>query len=744
MNPPVEQLSWPASKLGDALDLLAERAGAGARQGIRSQRGRPGTMPRRPAMPKSAGGDLKSFRRWFETAVRHYDLEAEQVSSRYRDIDAVCHGRTHSGPGVFGFPVDGRTSSSDGELQFLVVLGVDPSRGHRSPARMSILSPDNRVCRVDADEVRSCICREVEAPHEPVVDRILKCADVPRRQRSRVRSAILRERLAELRVEPPAGGWLLRSSPDISFAKQVAQARLPKHLAVVICAHTILHLLGIAGWYVVGRGALQGNLDPAWLIAWALALFSTVPLRLLVLRSQGFLAFGLGGLLKKRLLHGALKFDPQKLRHQGVGQLLGRVIESEAVETLALAGGFMGILAMVEVVAAVAVLSLGSSGGWQVSVFLGWIGVVAVGGVRFYRNRKRWTASRLAMTEDLTERMVGHRTRLAQESSAHWHDGEDEAMRDYLELSRKMDRSAALLMGVSARGWLVIGLIGLAPAMTSGGSSATELAVGLGGVLLALRAITKIVGSFTLLVDAGISWQQIAPLFRAAASEEDSHSGVTLPSQDRDRDESPDDDALLTADDLVFRYRDRGDAVLRGCSLTIRTGERLLLEGPSGGGKSTLASVLFGLRSPESGLLLLRGLDRNSLGDRGWRELVTAAPQFHENYIFTGTLAFNLLMGRRWPASPDDLHEAETIFRELGLGELLDRMPAGLQQMLGETGWQLSHGEKSRLYIARTLLQGSELIILDESFAALDPETLRRCMSCVIERARTLMVIAHP
>jgi ABC-type ATPase involved in cell division len=51
-------------------------------------------------------------------------------------------------------------------------------------------------------------------------------------------------------------------------------------------------------------------------------------------------------------------------------------------------------------------------------------------------------------------------------------------------------------------------------------------------------------------------------------------------------------------------------------------------------------------------------------------------------------------------------------------------MPAGLLQMVGETGWQLSHGERSRLYIARALLQRAELIILDESFAALDPENL--------------------
>jgi ATP-binding cassette subfamily B protein len=71
-------------------------------------------------------------------------------------------------------------------------------------------------------------------------------------------------------------------------------------------------------------------------------------------------------------------------------------------------------------------------------------------------------------------------------------------------------------------------------------------------------------------------------------------------------------------------------------------------------------------------------------------------------------------------------------------------MPAGLQQMVGETGWQLSHGERSRLFMARALLQGADLVVLDESFAALDPETLQRCLACVLRRARTVLVIAHP
>jgi len=64
-------------------------------------------------------------------------------------------------------------------------------------------------------------------------------------------------------------------------------------------------------------------------------------------------------------------------------------------------------------------------------------------------------------------------------------------------------------------------------------------------------------------------------------------------------------------------------------------------------------------------------------------------------------------------------------------------MPAGLLQMVGETGWQLSHGERSRLYIARALLEGADVVLLDESFAALDPENLSApCNTCWTGRAR--------
>jgi ATP-binding cassette subfamily B protein len=304
-----------------------------------------------------------------------------------------------------------------------------------------------------------------------------------------------------------------------------------------------------------------------------------------------------------------------------------------------------------------------------------------------------------------------------------------------------MDRSGAFLTAFLPRGWLVVSIAAIAPVFLSAqSSSSSDMAVALGGILLAFRAWQRLSASLWQIVGAGVAWTQVAPLFRAAGNAEP----ASAPAVENPRTSETEGQTVVETCDLVFRYRERGEPVLRHINLKIREGDRLLLEGPSGGGKSTLGSVLTGLRTAESGLLLAGGLDRQTLGAEGWRKRVSAAPQFHENYVLTGTFAFNLLMGRRWPPHPGDMEDAAAICRQLGLDELLARMPAGLFQMVGESGWQLSHGERSRLYIARALLQGSEMVVLDESFAALDPENLRRSLDCVLERAPTLLVIAHP
>jgi ATP-binding cassette subfamily B protein len=535
----------------------------------------------------------------------------------------------------------------------------------------------------------------------------------------------------------------LRLPADASFWQQIRQAHLPYHLSVLLGAHATQYLCWILAWWLLGRGALQGRLDPAWLLAWGLLLVTVIPLHLWSTWAQGRLAFGLGGLLKTRLLAGALRLTPEEIRHQGAGQFLGRVLEAEAVEGLALSGGLLGLLAGVEVAMAACVLGAGAGGWLHVGLLWGWLGVAGGLGWYFLYQRRDWTAARLTMTHALVERLVGHRTRLAQEAPESWHIGEDQELAAYFASSHRLDLTSAWLSALIPRGWLLLGLLGLGPALLAGRVTAVSIAIGVGGTLLAYEAWKKVAAALVHLAGAALAWHQVAPLFAAATRPQ----VVTPPAYALPAAEPPGDagDApLLEAHALVFRHRVHGAPVLRECSLQMRTGDRLLLEGPSGGGKSTLASLLTGLRQPDSGLLLLDGLDLPTLGTAGWRRRVVASPQFHDNHVFTGTLAFNLLMGRHWPPRPEDLQEAEALCHALALGPLLERMPAGLWQLVGETGWQLSHGERSRFYIARALLQNASVLILDESFATLDPETLHCVQQCVLDHAPTLLVIAHP
>jgi ATP-binding cassette subfamily B protein len=300
-----------------------------------------------------------------------------------------------------------------------------------------------------------------------------------------------------------------------------------------------------------------------------------------------------------------------------------------------------------------------------------------------------------------------------------------------------MDRWGSLLAGLVPSGFLLLGIALLAPAFVGGAPGVGPLAVSLGGLLFAARALSRLPWGFAELATAAIAWDSAAPLLSAAAREPTAAHPDAVAA-------SIGDEIVVDASALEYRRPGRAAPVLADVGLRIRAGDRVLLEGPSGSGKSTLAAILAGLREAHAGLLLVGGLDPRTLGPRGFRRRVAAAPQFHDNHVLSAPLAFNLLMGRAWPPSAEDLRLAEEVCRDLDLGPLLERMPGGLFQMVGDTGWQLSHGERSRLFIARALLQGADLLVLDESFGALDPETLRNVMACVLRRAKTILVIAHP
>jgi ATP-binding cassette, subfamily B, bacterial len=713
MGVDLDRLAWPAAVAGDALAALAREAGLPAGSTAEAE------LPPVPERAAEAGGAALS--RWIEAAAAWLGLEVEAVESSYGEVEAMVRG---AGPALLALP---------GDRPRLLCLLRPARRG-----AIELLGPDLARHPVPVDAVRDALCAPLDT-RGGRLDGVLERAGIASARRSRVRGRLLRQLLGAARVD---GCWLLRLPPGAPFVDQLRQERLPRQLAAFVAVHVANLLVTLGAWAMVGRGALGGRLDPSWLVAWALLLLTTVPLTLAMRWTRGLFSIGVGRVLKSRLLAGALQLRPSEIRHQGAGQLLARVVESGAVGSLSLSAALSAAVCLVELAVAGWVLAQGAGGAVHVLVLAGWVALTVALGLRYGRRFGAWTDWRLAMTNDLVERMVGHRTRLAQEARARWHRGEDEALERYLDLSGRLDRTMLHLTLVLSRGWLLVGLAGLAPAFVAGAAMG-PLAVGVGGVVLASQALGTLTGTLSSVAGALVAWRQARLLFHAAARPQPAAS-PTLAAALAAGEAGGEGSVVIEADGVVYRYRDRGEPVLRGCSMQVREGDRVLLEGRSGGGKSTLLSVLSGLRRPEAGLVLLRGLDLRTLGDDGWRRLVASAPQFQENHVLCGTLAFNLLMGRRWPATNEDLEEAEAVCRELGLEELLAKMPAGLNQIVGDTGWRLSHGERSRVYIARALLQGADLTMLDESFAALDPESLQRVMRCVLARARTLLVVAHP
>ncbi len=702
----LERSTWLESAAGEALEALARRAGLvdGSGESASMARENAGTVDRRLAQ---AGGRL--------------GLETEPVEVTGGGVvDAL----RACGPALLRLPGGG----------LLAIL-------HCRRGRLLALGPDLRARRLPAAAVASAILAPAAVAVDAPLDGLLTAAGIGGARRERARQALLAERLQRARI---GGLWLVRLPPGSGFRRQARMAGLPRNLLGFLTCYAVSYSLLLLSWGALGVGALQGRLVRDALIAWALLLLTLIPFRMVSVWSRAKLAVGTGALLKRRLLAGALKLRPEEIRHQGAGQLLGRVIESEAVETLALNGGFLAVAGLIETLLSAGVVAAGAGGALHVLLLAAWLLVTGELARRFFRRRKTWTRHRLDMTDALVEGLVGHRTRLVQENRELWHQEEDRFAESYVESSRRLDRSKALLLAVAPRGWLLVSLGGLLPAFLAGTGSSTLLALGVGGTLTAYRGFSKMSEGFSHLSGAILSWGYAGELFAAASRPESLGGAAASPPPPDEPEVRVGGPPVLEALDLTYRHAGRNRPVLDGCTLRLARGDRILLEGPSGGGKSTLAALLTGLRDPEAGLILLDGLDRRTIGDPAWRRRVVLAPQFHENHVFTETLAFNLLMGRRWPPEEEDLAEAIEVCRELGLGGLLDRMPSRLQQIVGETGWQLSHGERSRLFMARALLQEAEVVVLDESFAALDPENLDQALDCALRRSPTLMVIAHP
>ena len=195
----------------------------------------------------------------------------------------------------------------------------------------------------------------------------------------------------------------------------------------------------------------------------------------------------------------------------------------------------------------------------------------------------------------------------------------------------------------------------------------------------------------------------------------------------------------ISFEDVSFEYPDDRNPVLSHINLTIRPGEKVALVGPSGGGKTTLCSLVPRFYDPTEGRISIDGHDIREVTLKSLRSTVGVVQQ--DVYLFSGTVFENIEYGRPG-ASMDDVIAAAKM---AGAHEFIAGLKDGYNTYVGERGVKLSGGQKQRISIARVFLKNPPVLILDEATSALDNES-EQLVSQSLERlsqGRTTVTIAH-
>jgi len=196
----------------------------------------------------------------------------------------------------------------------------------------------------------------------------------------------------------------------------------------------------------------------------------------------------------------------------------------------------------------------------------------------------------------------------------------------------------------------------------------------------------------------------------------------------------------ITLSDVVYRYPGASRPALDGVSLTIARGEALGIVGTTGSGKSTLMDVILGVLKPDQGAICVDGINvHRDLA--AWQLNLGYVPQ--SVFLLDASVAENIALG----IAPRDIDPArlEQAVWAAELGQLVARLPQGLDTAVGERGARLSGGERQRIAIARALYGEPDVLMMDEATSALDNATEATVVAAVeaLKGDRTIVMIAH-
>lgn len=198
-------------------------------------------------------------------------------------------------------------------------------------------------------------------------------------------------------------------------------------------------------------------------------------------------------------------------------------------------------------------------------------------------------------------------------------------------------------------------------------------------------------------------------------------------------------DFKLSFEQVSLTYQPEDNPALNKISLSLRSGEKIALVGPSGAGKTSIAQLILRFIEANEGEIFVNGDLIKTISPKNWRDQIAYIPQ--RPYLFSGSIAENILMGRP-SATIEELTKAA---QEGAAHEFIMKLPDGYQTILGEGGTRLSGGQAQRIAIARAFLRDAPLLIFDEVTSSLDSENehaIQQALQRLLER-KTAIIIAH-
>lgn len=187
---------------------------------------------------------------------------------------------------------------------------------------------------------------------------------------------------------------------------------------------------------------------------------------------------------------------------------------------------------------------------------------------------------------------------------------------------------------------------------------------------------------------------------------------------------------------LSFEY-DHESPIFEDLSFNIPSGEKVVITGENGGGKSTLVSLLGGLHKPNRGSILIHGIELQQYSEASLSKTIHCIPQ--DLRLFNLSLYENLTYGLRNISKA----QLEYAIEATGLVSIINQLNAGLNTPIGEMGIRLSGGEKQRVALARALLINPSILVLDETLHSLTVETERKLLLCLFKQIETVILVSH-